>query len=466
MNRRSAKRRIATIAVAVGLGVACSKSDGPPPPPKPDVITRVSVSSSGAQGEYRCSWPSISSTGRYVAFESSSTTLVPGDTNGRWDIFVHDRETATTARASVASDGTESNGESYYAHIDPSGRFVAFQSTATNLVPGDTNGSGDVFVHDLQSGATVRVSVASNGTQGNWFSYLDSRDSAFSATGRYVVYHSFATTLVPGDTNGRFDVFVHDRDADADGIFDESGAVATVRVSVASDGTQGNDDSYYGSMSADGRFVAFQSLASNLAPGDSGSSRDVFVHDRDTDGDGVFDEAGAIATTLVSVSSSGTHADADCFSGNISADGRYVVFRSAATNLVAGDVNGLADMFVRDLETGATVRVSVGDGEEESNGDSTYPAISATGRYVAFQSSATNLVAGDTNGVTDVFVRDLDAGTTSRVSVDAHGVEANASSAVPAITADGAHVAFESGASNLVAGDTNGWEDVFVAPVR
>jgi len=454
------KRALLVLAAAA----ACS-SGGEQAPPTPDVIERVSLSSAGAQGDYDCDWPSLSETGRYVAFACGATTLVPGDTNLMWDAFVHDRETGTTVRVSVASDGTESNGNTYYASIDPSGRWVAFQSSATNLVTGDTNGSGDVFVRDLQAGTTTRVSVASDGTQGNRFSWADVTGSILSANGRHVAYYSDATNLVAGDTNASSDVFVLDRDADGDGVLDEPGAIATVRVSVTSGGAQGNGDSFYPTMSADGRFVAFQSLASNLVAGDTGG-RDVFVHDRDIDGDGVFDEPGAIATTRVSIATNGTTPDSDCFSGNISGDGRHVVFRSGATNLVPNDTNGLPDLFVHDRETATTTRVSVTPGGGESNGDSVYPSVSATGRYVAFQSAATNLVPGDANGAIDVFVRDLQAGTTTRVSVDAEGAESNAASFVASIAGDGAHVAFGSSASNLVSGDTNGRIDVFVAPTR
>lgn len=227
--------------------------------------TIVSVASDGTKGNSFSTHPAMSVDGRYVAFYSYSSNLVPGDTNGAVDIFVRDRQTGQTARVSVASDGTEANGSSGYDRLSISadGRFVAFYSYASNLVPSDTNGDDDVFVHDRQTGQTIRVSVASDGTEGNSFS----SDPAISADGRYVTFESLSSNLVPGDTNGSWDVFVHDR---------QTGQ--TTRVSVASDGAQGNG--YYPSISADGRFVAFESYASNLVAGDTNGRCDVFVHDR------------------------------------------------------------------------------------------------------------------------------------------------------------------------------------------
>jgi Tol biopolymer transport system component len=232
--------------------------------------TRVSVSSDGGQGEDGHSLrPSISADGRYVAFASGASNLASGDTNGYDDIFVHDRQTGQTTRVSVASDGSQENGSSWSPSISADGRYVAFASEASNLVSGDTDGYDDVFVHDRQMGQTTRVSVASDGTQGNH----DSGHwggSSISAGGRYVAFESWASNLVDSDTNSYDDVFVHDR---------QTGH--TARVSVTSDGTQGNGESRgYPSISADGRYVAFESGASNLVSGDTNDYSDVFVHER------------------------------------------------------------------------------------------------------------------------------------------------------------------------------------------
>ncbi len=199
-----------------------------------------------------------------MAFESNASNLVSGDTNGRPDVFVHDRQTGATERVSMASDGTQGNSDSGSPALSTDGRYVVFRSWATNLVPNDTNNMGDVFVHDRQTGETTLVSVASDGTQANRHSY--SRSITFD--GRYVVFYSDADNLVPGDTNGTWDVFVHDR---------QTGT--TERVSVASDGTQPNNFSNDPAITDDGRYVAFRSDASNLAPGDTNGYEDIFVKD-------------------------------------------------------------------------------------------------------------------------------------------------------------------------------------------
>jgi Tol biopolymer transport system component len=279
--------------------------------------------------------PSISADGRYVAFHSDASNLVPGDTNGTWDIFVHDRLTGQTTRVSVASDGTQGNNGSGDPSISADGRYVAFTSEASNLVPGDTNGTWDIFVHDRVTGQTTRVSVASDGSEG----YGSSFSSSISADGRYVAFSSWASNLVPGDTNGWADVFVHDRVTGQ-----------TTRVSVASDGTEGNHVSLLPSISADGRYVAFSSWASNLVPGDTNEVQDIFVHDRLTG-----------QTSRVSVASGGTEGNGASEFPSISADGRYVAFYSAASNLVPGDTNGTWDIFVAAAVEPTAMRLQWGD---------------------------------------------------------------------------------------------------------
>jgi Tol biopolymer transport system component len=228
-------------------------------------------------------------------------------------------------------------------------------------------------------------------------------------------------------------------------------AAAASPAGVGSGRQQANGVSLEPAISADGRFVAFTSGATNLVPGDTNNTTDVFVRDRMLQ-----------VTRRVSVGAGGQQANGLSLEPAISADGRFVAFRSRASNLVAGDTNNARDVFVRDLVAQVTTRVSVGPAGQQANGNSLRPAISAHGRFVAFASKASNLVAGDTNHGIDVFVRDRVAQVTRRVSVGPAGQQANSSSIGQAISAHGRFLAFTSSASNLVPGDTNNATDVFV----
>ena len=400
------------------------------------VTSLVSLSSDGVQGDQRSMYPVISDDGRYVAFESLTSNLVAGDTNNTWDIFLRDRQTRQTWRVSVASDGAQANGLSWDTAISGDGRYVAFISDATNLVAGDTNNDPDIFVHDMQTGETRRVSVAADGSQGD----DDSLYASVSSDGCCVAFTSFAGNLVPGDNNEQGDVFVYAL---------QTGEITL--VSVASDGTQGNDVSASPSISADGRFVAFVSLASNLDPLENGNLYDIYVHDRQTG-----------ETRLVSLSSEGIPANGWCNKPFISADGRYVAFGSEADNLVVNDTNLEYDVFVRDLQIGETTRVSVATDGAQAIGINSSPAISADGRYVVFYSNAANLVSDDTNGMWDSFLHDRLTGETKRISVAINGEQGNRGSYHPYISADGCCIAHHAEANNLVPNDTNGRVDIFV----
>ncbi|MDI6844046.1 MAG: Ig-like domain-containing protein [Anaerosomatales bacterium] len=395
-------------------------------------MTRISVSSSGDQGNGGSYDPSISADGRYAAFCSDASNLVAGDTNGKLDVFVRDLATGTTTRVSVSSSGEEGNDYSNTPSISADGRYVTFYSFASNLVSDDTNSVHDVFVRDLASGETTRVSVSSSGVQGNSYSY----DPSISADGRYVAFYSHARNLVPDDTNGADDIFVRDL---ATGT--------TTRVSVSSSGEEGNGDSYDPCISADGRYVAFYSSASNLVAGDTNGKQDIFVRDLATG-----------TTTRVSVSSSGEEGNGDSYDPCISADGRYAAFHSYASNLVAGDTNGTVDIFVRDLATGTTTRANVSSSRQEANGLSYHASISADGRYVAFYSAASNLVPGDTNWFYDVFVRDL-ANDAPQAAADAYSTaedEALTVGAAQGVLANDTDPDGDSLAATLTAGPSHG----------
>ena len=401
--------------------------------------TRVSVDSAGVEGNGFSTAPSISSmaNGRYVAFQSDASNLVPGDGNGLPDVFLYDRQSGKTVRVSVGSAGAEGNNSSFAPSISADSINVAFSSAASNLVPGDGNGATDVFVHNRLGSVTTRVSVDSNGAEGNGQSALPD----ITGSGQYVSFVSFASNLVPGDANGVADIFVHDVLTGP-----------TTRVSVGSGGVEANGGSQSASISANtGRYVAFASVASNLVSGDGNGLADVFVHDRQTG-----------RTVRVSVSSAGAEGNGGSARPSISDNGRYVAFVSGANNLVPGDGNLSPDIFVRDLQLGLTTRVSVDSAGAEGNSESDFPSISGSGLFVAFYSNASNLVQGDGNGQPDIFVYDRNTGLTTRESVDSSGAEGNDQSTLPSITANGRHVAFESFASNLVPADGNAVPDCFV----
>ncbi len=346
-----------------------------------------------------------------------------------------------TERVNLNRFGTQSNGGSWAPAMSADGRYVAVQSWASDLVAGDTDGHYDVFVRDRLLGVNYMTSVTWDGRLPNDVSY----QPAISADGLSVAFYSRATNLVPGDTNGVEDIFVSDW---AEGVIE--------RVSVSTTGEQGNGDSEYPVVSGDGRYVAFRSEATNLIPGGN-PYMGVYLRDR---------LAGT--TECVSVSSTGALATQNSSGASISNDGRYVAFTSWGGKLVAGDTNNTVDVFLRDRQAGTTERISISSAGVQGNASSSgpRPAITPDGRFIAFGSNATNLVADDTNGFPDVFVRDRLLGTTERVSVSSAGVQGNNKSGADsyelAISDDGRYVEFCSLASNLVPGDTDNQWDTFV----
>ncbi|HET6162981.1 MAG TPA: hypothetical protein VFG37_04900 [Planctomycetota bacterium] len=421
----------------LGLLAALSASIGlAHPAAGHDVTTCASVNASGNVGDLGSDLPALSADGRFVAFHSSASDLAPGDTNARRDVFVRDRLTGITTRASVDSNGNQADDDSYNASISADGRTVAFLSIATNLVPGDFTGHADAFVHDRQTGATVRVSVDSSGTAAS----LDTTFAQISADGSAVVFVSRAPNLVANDTNNRNDVFVHDM---------ASGA--TTRVSVSSTGTEGDNESEWAAISADGRYVAFESWSSNLVAGDTNHTHDVFVHDRSN-----------ATTERVSLDSNGGESDGDSLHPSISADGRWVAFESSSTNLVTGDTLGVTDVFLRDRQTGTTTRISVAWNGAESNGMSDTAKISADGSRIAFESVSLNLLPGKVGSYQDVYVWDAATGSITRASVNNGGTPADDHCYLGGISGDGRLVAFHSFAFFLVPNDTNKRDDVFV----
>ena len=404
-------------------------------------IVRANTDAAGGQANNSSASASFSADGRYVVFDSVATNLVAGDTNSSRDVFVKDLQTGTIVRASTTATGGQANGSGFGGSLSADGRYVVFESSAANLVAGDTNISTDVFVKDLQTGAIVRANTDAAGGQTS--NVNNAFNAALSADGRYVVFESLATNLVVGDTNGQADIFVKDL---------QTGAI--VRANTSAAGAQANNQSAHASISSDGRYVAFDSFSTNLVAGDTNGSRDIYVKDLQTG-----------EVVRASATAAGGQADTSSFSPSFSADGRYVVFESSATNLVAGDTNGQPDVFVKDLQSGSIVRANTSAAGVQTNTTSLNAALSADGRYVVFESGAANLVAGDTNVQQDIFVKDLLTGTIVRASTTTTGAQANSNSFNGSISADGRYVVFESGANNLVAGDTSG-RDIFVKDLQ
>jgi IPT/TIG domain-containing protein/WD40 repeat protein len=402
--------------------------------------TRITVGPGGVEANGASTHPQVSADGRFVVFESSASNLDLADTNGFSDVFVHDRATGVSLRVSMSSIGFPGDGDSIRPSISADGRFVAFVSTAASLVWDDTNGFADVFVHDRVRHVTTRVSVDSAGNPADGESGVK-YGPCLSADGRYVSFTSLATNLVPNDNNAAIDVFVHDR---LTGV--------TSRASVGMRGVEGDADSYSFQISADGRFVPFHSLSTNWIAGGSGGTWQEYVHDRLTG-----------RTELESVGPNGEVGIGNSLRGSISDDGRWVAFESDASNLVTGDRNPNTDVFVRDRASGMTSRITVLPNGDEAIGTSISPRISGDGRYVLFASDADGLIPRDQRGYWDVCRHDRSTGSTLSASLRPNGRGANG----PTIgghfmSADASVIVFGSDATDLVAGDGNHRSDVFV----
>ena len=400
----------------------------------------VSAAWSGDSGNERSYDASMSEDGVFVAFSSSATDLdltLP-DMNDAIDVFVRDRGSGTTTRVSLTNEGSEADSSSKDASISDDGRYVAFDSVASNLVTDDTNFSRDIFVRDCVSGTTTCVSRSMAGSAANGSSYYPS----ISGNGTHVAFRSTASNLVADDTHGYEAIFVTAGQSWA------PGDTYLLSHSTVSDGGGANGASDMPSMSHDGNLLTYTSAASDLVTGDTNGFADVFCADTET-----------VAPTRVSAPPG---FPGDKFGETVSADGRYVAFASDASNLVWSDTNRATDVFVKDRLTGDVEMVSVDSDGEQGNSWSDKPSISEDGRYVAFASGASNLVAGDSSGTYDVFVHDRVTHATRRVSVAVGDGDPNSWSDGPSISADGRYVAFESEASDLVAGDTNAKIDVFV----
>jgi Tol biopolymer transport system component len=399
----------------------------------PELITRVPGNDGADGASYE---GAVTPNGRYVTFHSYATNLVNGeaDTNDGPDVFVRDRKSGTTERVSVASDGTEANEVSLYPVISANGRFVLFESLASNLDADDTNASWDVFLHDRKTDVTRRVSLAEDGTEGNGSSFL--YGASLSSNGRYATFYSSATTFHPSATSGQYQVFRVDL---------KTGALAL--VSTDAGGVQGDDYSGDPSISPNGRFVAFYSRATNIVAGDGNAAADVFVFDRKTG-----------SMRRASVASDGTPSDGNSYDPAVSNNGNVVAFYSDATNLVASDTNGGYDVFLHDFRSGQTLRLSQTAAGVQVPAGAYECAISQSGKTVVFYTESDGIVPEDDNGTADVFAYDVPTGSIRLLSADAQGNPGDGYSYLYAgsLSFNGKWCVFTTEATNLSNQDRNG----------
>lgn len=426
-------RSVTGVVVAwalVGAGAHAASAGQPAPRTE-----RISVAADGTQGDAESGDAAVSADGRYAAFTSNATALVPGDTNDRQDVFVRDLKSGGLERVSVAGDGAQANGHSFSPGLSADGRYVVFSSGADNLDPDHAGQLGGIFVHDRKDGTTRLVSISASGepVSGGY-----TVAPAISDDGRHIAYMSYRSENGEGDDTMDSAVYVRDREAGT-----------TERVSkLVSDppsryGISGVD------LSADGRHVAY-----SMHQNKPGLLSQAFVHDRRTG-----------RTEQVNVSADGaSHPDISALS--LSGDGRRAVFSARSAQYVAGDTNDALDVFVRDLRTDTTTRVSVAPDGGDAKGNSMSGVISRDGRHVAFGSWSSDLVAEATPRG-PVFVRDLRRGVTERVSVPESGGEGDAMVlGTPAVSDGGRVVVFPSDATDMVPSDTNGQRDMFVRHLR
>ena len=399
----------------------------------------VSTGLNGAPTTDHSFHPSISSDGRYVVYSSTAANLAPNDTYGSSDVFIYDRQTGKNSLVSMNSQGVKGDGFSAAGMISANGRYVVFHSNSKNFGAGNSPNQ-DVYVRDLRKGLTSRVTNAVGGGSSNG----DSNSWSISGDGRFVAFSSTATNLVADGTNSNWNIFLYDRQT------------GTIRLaSVASDGSQSDGFSMEPVVSDNGRWVAFWSGADNLAPNDTNGIYDVFVHDFKTG-----------LTQRASLASDGTQANNGSDRFSMSADGRYIVFQSYASNLVRKDTNNSRDIFLHDMKTGKTTRINVSKTGSQANGDSSMPSISPDGEYVTFISNADNLVPSDKKNIGEVFIKSLKSGDIRLISRASNGALGKGEPIESRVSNDGDWVTFSSADTNLAPNDTNGFVDIFLVGPR
>jgi Tol biopolymer transport system component len=445
-------RRLLVLLVAAGALPACGNiNDGHPPVP---FTVRASVSTTGVQPNARCEEAAVSGDGRFVVFTTVATNLGTAVSPDFTQVYRRDLATGVTEMVSVDPALAPGDDSSSRPAISFDGRFVAFQSYATNLL-GGAEPVPHVYIRDMNAPAATATSIVSQDAAGNPGDDYSAGPS-ISADGRYVAFESLATNF--GDTHGSGVLKIYRKDR-------TTGEV--IPISVTSTGDDPTVDAVDGSVtpsiSADGSVVAYASDCSDIVAGDTNTFIDIFVA---TVGGG-----GTVTTVIASPNTTGGVADESSFNPSLSGDGLFVAFHSKATNLIPLDTNDvILDVFVYSVTLNTVTLVSKNSQgiQAETPADSQHASISSNGRLIAFQSVASNLVPGDTNLSSDIFVHDTWTGVTERVSVDTSNIQAGVSqnSFAPSISADGKAVAFTSKAA-FVKDDTNGLDDVYARlPLR
>lgn len=405
----------------------------------------VSVGTGGVPSNGASYFVSLSADTKVATFESFNTNWAPDQTQINFtDIFVHDETSNTTRKVSVGYNGQPTDERSVDPYITSDGRYITFMSPATNLVPNDTNripyvdNGMDVFLFDRVTGVLQRVSLDSLGHQieGNTGGHItaDGNLIIMSTTGRNVLEHD------PNDTGFSF-VYLRNW---------RTGAVE--RITRGLNDAQPNAGMGSFSTSFDGRYTAYTSQATNLAPGDTNGVADVFLYDRVTG-----------TTTLVSKSHNGGAANGESHPAKISEDGRFVVYRSFATNIVNPPTDGESHMFLYDRVTGKNELITVNSDGEMANGFSKEPSVCNGGRYVSFTSDATNLTSIPHNGERQIYIRDRVKGETHLVTYSINGGMGNGRAHRSVLLPDCSAIGLATDATDFISGDTNGVRDLFVA---